>query len=349
MVLSERFFHMVHDDNSTARIEDTVYRFLQVKTSKADYIEEMYKKHHSKLFEYSNFISNSNISKIEILDGQVIMTTRNVGAKFICPIGDHRVAPIEILNFLDYEKAVGITIDCLVKDGDNFFDIGANMGWYSVNLALTRPEVGLYCFEPIPQTYKLLEQNLELNGIDGVKTHNFGLSDVPGEFDLFFYKEGSGNASLANLTNREDVERITCRVVTLDNFTEMTSARVDFIKCDVEGAEFKVFKGGLKTISRDMPIVLSEILRKWSRSHGYEPNEIFNLFNSLGYRAFTVLDFSPPQSSDPQIQEEPIESNQYTGPLMQEFFSMDESTEHTNFFFLHRDKHQDLIEQFVSN
>ena len=65
---------------------------------------------------------------------------------------------------------------------------------------------------------------------------------------------------------------------------------VDFLKCDVEGAELKVFQGGLATITSDKPIVFSEILRKWSRKLGYNPNEIFSFFYDLQYRAFTAVD-----------------------------------------------------------
>ena len=95
---------------------------------------------------------------------------------------------------------------------------------------------------------------------------------------------------------------------------------VDFIKCDVEGAELLVFKGGLNTIKRDKPIIFSEILRKWSAMFNYDPNEIFDLFKSEGYLAFTVN----------------------TNVLLP-FCRMDESTVETNFFFLHAEKHRDLI------
>ena len=89
------------NDNSTDKevnITDTILQFSQGLISKAEYINEMYRKHQYKLFQYSEHLKSSNISRIDILDGQVIMTPRDKGAKFICSEGDHRIAPIEILN-----------------------------------------------------------------------------------------------------------------------------------------------------------------------------------------------------------------------------------------------------------
>ena len=347
------------NDNSTDKevnITDTILQFSQGLISKAEYINEMYRKHYYKLFQYSEHLKSSNISRIDILDGQVIMTTRDKGAKFICSEGDHRIAPIEILNFADYEKENGVIIDFLLKDNDVFFDVGANMGWYSINMAISHPKLEIYCFDPIPNTYDFLIKNLQLNGLSQIHAHNFAFSDYVGELELFYYKEGSGNASLANLSERADVEKIKCRTETIDEFTLREEIGIDFLKCDVEGAELKVFQGGLATITRDKPIVFSEILRKWSRKLGYDPNEIFSFFYDLQYRAFTAIDRDSSRLNS-KVQElgstrksnkleEVVKKKGGRSGLLQGFYTMDDSTTHTNFFFLHKDKHKDLINRY---
>src|SRR3989338_11209004 len=70
---------------------------------KPEYIDTMYQ-NHIKLFEYADFIKDTNIAKIEITDGEVVMTARDSGVKMLCAKGDKRIAPIEILNFDSYEK-----------------------------------------------------------------------------------------------------------------------------------------------------------------------------------------------------------------------------------------------------
>ena len=133
-----------------------------------------------------------------------------------------------------------------------------------------------------------------------------------------------GNASSANLSNRDDVHTLKCKVQTLDEYISLKNTSVDFIKCDVEGAELLVFQGGIQTIARYKPIVFSEILRKWSSKFNYNPNQIFDYFKSQNYRAFIT-----------------------NGEKLKEFFVMDESTIETNFFFLHNEKHSKQIQRWL--
>ena len=304
-------------------IKDTLAKYVRGDIKKETFIKCMYEEHHAALFDYADFISLTNIKKIEIEDNRVIMTSRDRGISMACSIGDFRIAPIETLNFFDYEKSDSIMMENLIADGDTVFDIGANIGWYSINIAASRRATKVFCFEPVPKTYKQLQENLNLNSILNVKAHNFGFSNQAGEFLFYYYSEGSGNASSVNLTGRPDVESVSCKVRTLDEYIADTEALVDFIKCDVEGAELLVFQGGVKTISRDKPIVFSEILRKWSAKFNYNPNEIFQFFNNLGYRSFTV------------------KMNK-----LSEFIGMNESTVETNFFFLHDQKHSELLKHY---
>jgi FkbM family methyltransferase len=231
-----------------------------------------------------------------------------------------------VLNFFDYEKDESDMIESLIYSGSGkklFFDIGANIGWYSIMVAKSNRNVSVHSFEPIPKTYQSLVKNIDLNSLPNISTHNFGFSDKSGEFDFYYYPEGSGNASSANVTGRSDIEVVKCKVKTLDEYVTESNMQIDFIKCDVEGAELFVFKGGMDTIKNSKPIVFSEILRKWSEKFNYNPNEIFSLFYNLGYQSFTV-------------------ENNY----LKIFGNMEESTVETNFFFLHVEKHKALIDRY---
>jgi len=306
------------------KINDTITAYDKGVISKPDFIKEMHEMHHTKLFEYARHLPKTNIKKIEIQDDQVIMTSRDLGVRMLCNSKDHRLSPIEVLNFLEYEKNDSKMIDNLVDNGAIFFDIGANLGWYSINIGLSHHNVQIHCFEPIPQTYAFLQQNLKLNAVPNVVANNFGFSNFSGELDFYFYEEGMGNASSANLSNRDDVHTLKCKVQTLDEYISLKNTSVDFIKCDVEGAELLVFQGGLQTIARYKPIVFSEILRKWSSKFNYNPNQIFDYFKSQNYRAFIT-----------------------NGEKLKEFFVMDESTIETNFFFLHNEKHSKQIQRWL--
>lgn len=302
------------------KIADTRNDFLGSKITKSEFIQAMYQEHHSKLFDYANYLKQTNIASIEITDDTVVMTSRDKGVKMICPLKDYRVAPVEALNFLDYEPTDSAMIMQLISPNDCVIDIGANMGWHSINIAKTYPSCKIHAFEPIPQTFSFLEQNIKLNQIPNILAHCFGLSNECKDLIFYFYPEGSVNASSANVSGRTDSELITCHVERLDDFTSANNLHVDFIKCDVEGAELFAFQGAKETLQRDKPIVFTEMLRKWAAKFNYHPNEIIALFSSLGYRCFLTR-----------------------GGKLEEFFSMDENTLETNFFFLHTEKNKNEI------
>ncbi len=254
------------------------------------------------------------------------MTTRANDIKLICDKDDLRIIPIEILNFGNYEKEELDVILQLIDDGSCVFDIGANIGWYSINIGKRKKDARIYSFEPIPKTFSYLVNNLENNNSCNVQPFNFGFSDEEKELVFYYYPEGSGNASSIDLTGRDDVDRITCKVNTIDNFISTNDLHVDFIKCDVEGAELFVFKGGIKAIKNDKPIIFTEMLRKWASKFNYHPNEIIGLLGGIGYRCYII-------------------NNGY----LIEFNKMDDTTIETNYLFLHPERHGDVIKKYVKN
>lgn len=186
--------------------------------NKPEYIQKMYQFRHAQLFEYAKYLSQTDVASIEIRDGAVVMQSRKYGIKMQCPEGDHRVAPIESLNFLSYEEKDANMILKLVPEQGVIFDVGANMGWYSLLIASKYKFCQIHAFEPIPKTYSFLEQNVKINQLTNVALHPFGLSNECKDITFYFYPEGSGNASSVNLSESKDVDLVTCRVERLDDF-----------------------------------------------------------------------------------------------------------------------------------
>lgn len=145
------------------KMEETRHRFEHQILSKPDFIDGMYNDFHSQLFSYASWLQGTNISRIEISDGKVLMVSRDHGVKIICPELDKRVAPIEILNFGNYELTDSAMIMKLVKSNACVLDIGANMGWYALNIAKQNPNATVYAFEPIGSTYLALQENVRIN------------------------------------------------------------------------------------------------------------------------------------------------------------------------------------------
>lgn len=286
--------------------------------SKADFIKKIHKIHQY-LFEYSELIKTTDIAKIEVEDSQVVMTTRKAGIKILCDKYDERIIPLEILNFGEFEGDELRIIKNLISPGATVFDVGANIGWYSINLSKGISDANVVAFEPVSSTYQQLLSNLDLNEIKNVQAHNLGLSNEEGTKDMYVYKEGMGNASLRDLSGRDHVEKITARFSTMDQFVNENKTYPDFIKCDVEGAELFVFQGGFETLKQHKPVVFTEMLRKWSAKFDYHPNDIISFFAGLDYLCYVI-----------------------NGDNISEVSLVDENTLETNYIFISKDRIKDF-------
>ena len=250
--------------------------------SKQDYIADMYRYHHA-LYDYSDYIKKTDISKIEILEDGVYMTHREFGIKMKCIPNDLRIAPIETLNFLSYESAELKSILQFIKPSPVILDIGANIGWYSLVLGRLFPDSEIHAIEPSEKLFESLQLHISINDAKNIKPHKIGVSEKSGESVFFEIPNNSVNSSMMNLTNDPTAESQIVVVKTVDDFcAENNIAQVDFIKCDVEGAELLVLKGAVETL-KNKPLVFCEMVRKWSVKFNYHPNEIIEFMKKFGY------------------------------------------------------------------
>jgi hypothetical protein len=75
--------------------------------------------------------------------------------------------------------------------------------------------------------------------------------------------------------------------ITVDSFVAHRKlARVDWIKCDVEGAELYVLLGAQATLRRFHPTLLLEIEERWTARYGYQASEVFDAVRNLGYTKY---------------------------------------------------------------
>jgi len=291
---------------------------------KHTYIDSMHRRHQA-LFDYTELLQDSEVKDIEISADGVVVTSRRFGMKFVCDRYNKRIAPIESLNFGRYERDETDMVLKLMPSDGCFMDIGANVGWYSILIAKAIQGAYVYAFEPIPSTYQLLLRNIALNNVDGIHTHNFALGEREQVVQFYFHPENSDSASSVNILERQDTQLLAVPVHRLDDVMASLSQKVDFLKCDVEGAELLVLRGALHTIERDKPVIFLEMLRKWAAKYGYHPNDIIDLLVEYGYHCFCL-----------------------NADTLSRQIRIDENTLATNFFFLHFEKHANLITSFSS-
>lgn len=145
-------------------------------------------------------------------------------------------------------------IDNEVKDGGVFFDVGANIGVFSIYAALRHPRLKVIAFEPEYSNLHLLRDNVIANHLeDRISIYSVALSDLSGVSYLHIQDFTPGAAlhrvSKQNIqsTNRGKpvVLKEGIATVTLDQFCRDTGLEPNDIKVDVDGTEFEVLRGGL--------------------------------------------------------------------------------------------------------
>lgn len=190
----------------------------------------------------------------------------------------------------------------LIKKDAVVFDIGANIGQFTILFSSLVGQKGkVYAFEPVHETYSFLIKNLKSWRLrDNIKESQIALSDRNSEAIIYTPIGDLTQSSLAQHTDSTSwidglkKRKIQCqkvKLMTIDSFMEENLIeRVDYIKCDVEGAEFSVIKGAEKLLSRiDRPIILLEFFPAWAQDFGYNALDIFSFLRSTGgYSVFHV-------------------------------------------------------------
>jgi FkbM family methyltransferase len=154
----------------------------------------------------------------------------------------------------------------LVKKAAVCFDIGANVGIYSLVACAENPACKVYSFEPAPSVYAYLKRNVSANNFANLKIFDYALSDSNGTMTLYV---PPGNDALdlptTASTNPDFIkgcDTTTVKTITLDAFVkEHQIPKIDLIKLDTESTEHIVLKGGAETIAKFEPIILCEVLK----------------------------------------------------------------------------------------
>ena len=226
---------------------------------------------------------------------------RHIPALRSVPVGmtDGRILHLDLreqacMPYLFYgenlsERAETRVVRAFVRSGATAVDIGANLGWYTTLFAeLTSPGGRVVAIEPNPAGVRLLEASAQryphLSIVESAVADYVGQAvlSVPTDF---------GFASLAAMD--VDATGYPCAVTTLDQLlTRLHLGRVDFIKCDAEGAELSILKGATRACrGADAAIWMIELYAHTTERFGYPPAAIVEHFMAdavAGYRGFLI-------------------------------------------------------------
>lgn len=182
----------------------------------------------------------------------------------------------------------------LDRPGATVLDVGANIGFWTVPLAIRARDVGgeVVAFEPVAANRRRLVRNLRLNAVeDTVRVVDTALSDRQDAIRMSLREEfadgaSTGNASIVISDGTDEhfaVEHAS--TVTLDSLAAEVSEGLRAMKVDVEGHEDRVLAGGLRTIRTHRPVIVAEWNPVYYSRRRVDPTAAFEpILVELGYR-----------------------------------------------------------------
>jgi len=138
----------------------------------------------------------------------------------------------------------------------------------------------VYAFEPLLQTFNLINKNIVLNGVENVTTINCALGNKNKAINKMLYPSRDVNYGCMRI-NKDDtlyLEKINvnCNMIRLDNLDVFEP--IGLIKIDVEGCEKEVISGALEIINKYRPVI---VIENWS-------NDVYKQLEDLDYECIQV-------------------------------------------------------------
>ena len=172
------------------------------------------------------------------------------------------------------------------KQGDIVVDIGAHIGLYTI---ISSKRVGtngkVIAIEADPGNFEMLNRNIKLNQLTNVISLNYAVYSKETKIKLYLPSGESGftkyNTIVSDWANNED-KFVEVNANTLDYLLQLNQIReeeVNWIKIDVEGAEFEVLKGATNVLSKSKDIALLMELHGPPNVYRPKVQEFLNLYN----------------------------------------------------------------------
>ena len=179
----------------------------------------------------------------------------------------------------------------VLKPTSNCIDIGGFKGEITDEVLKFSPNGTHHIFEPIPDFYQAIAKKFK--NTTSVHVVNLAVSDQTGKSTFKYVPDFPAYSGLKKRdypNNAAEVKEIEVNTDRLENVIP-ENLKIDFIKIDVEGAEFLVLSGAKEVIEKHSPVVVFEYGLGASEFYGTTPEMMFSYFGDLNYGIYLLEDF----------------------------------------------------------
>lgn len=191
-----------------------------------------------------------------------------------------------------HDLALQQMVQKLLRPGDCFVDIGANLGMLSLLASAAVGKDGkVLAFEPNPRMVARVQRVLDRNGIANVTLQQTAISEEAGTAELHEYGGHPGWGSLSDKGPDGAAQTATFTVPLQsgdDLLADTDPACPMLMKIDVEGHEVPVLRSLQKTLPSRWPLVICELVDAHQKRAGFSAAELRHELERHGYRAFVI-------------------------------------------------------------
>jgi FkbM family methyltransferase len=184
-------------------------------------------------------------------------------------------------------------IESTLSPGDVFFDVGANVGFFSLVAARKVGESGdVHSFEPNPQLASLLRRTVAANHLANLHVVEAAVGQRAGVGEMAVMKNSGYSHMLGGAADVESEggrwHAVSVKTLGLDDYVARSVPQMPrLLKMDIEGAEVDAIDGAQQLFSNaEGPDVICEVGAANLARFSHEPNDVFARFASMGYESF---------------------------------------------------------------
>ena len=191
-----------------------------------------------------------------------------------------------------HEKLVTNLIKKEIHSGDVVLDIGAHIGYYTLQFANLVGSTGkVYAFEPEPKNFELLKKNVQINKHDNVVLIQKIVSDKVGIVEFFISKFDSIGNKLFKSNGEHETKEYAIKIesTTLDEYFKDSKEKIDFIKMDIQGGEGKATLGMKNLLKENKNL---KIVQEWwpdgLKQNHTNPEDHLKFLRHMGYKFYEI-------------------------------------------------------------
>lgn len=171
-----------------------------------------------------------------------------------------------------------------VQPGQVVVDIGANIGYYTLQFARAVGPAGhVYAFEPEAENFELLQRNVALNRYSNVTLVNKAVSDTTGSL-RFYVSENAAAHSVSDSHGATEFVDVPC--LRLDEYFAGQNRAIDIIKMDVEGAELHAVEGMADLLCRNASLMM--VTEFWPKGFSHAGSDAAAYLQRMRELGFTI-------------------------------------------------------------